>query len=52
MKTRVMARVLTAALCGVASVLFAAPLSPAGDWPGWRGPLRTGHTDETGGGRR
>jgi hypothetical protein len=29
-------------------LLGAAALAPASDWPNWRGPLRTGVSDETG----
>jgi outer membrane protein assembly factor BamB len=34
------------AWCSVALLLGFATLCPAGDWPQWRGPLRSGHTDE------
>jgi outer membrane protein assembly factor BamB len=37
-----------AAWCGVALLLGGAGLCPAGNWPQWRGPQRSGHTDETG----
>jgi outer membrane protein assembly factor BamB len=32
--------------CGIALLLFPAALCPAGDWPEWRGPRRSGYTEE------
>jgi outer membrane protein assembly factor BamB len=34
------------ACCGAAVLLLSAGLGPAGDWPQWRGPQRSGHADE------
>ena len=34
------------ACCGVAFMLFSVGLCPAKNWPQWRGPQRSGHTDE------
>lgn len=34
------------AWCGVALLLFSAGLCAAGNWPQWRGPQRSGQTDE------
>jgi outer membrane protein assembly factor BamB len=39
-------RPLTAG-CGVALLLFAVGFGRADNWPQWRGPQRSGHTDET-----
>jgi outer membrane protein assembly factor BamB len=37
---------LRTVVCGIVALLVGVSLLSAGDWPGWRGPLRTGHTDE------